>query len=232
MAIELFDPAIGDNSTPLARTPWNNLIYPGNYVTHLNSYRDQGVAAIPGVAFFRSVGAIVLNPDVHNLLVNGVLEDGTYTPQILSPDMRRDDQPRRDRPQVIPEGAIIYRTAVNAVGVREATVAGTTEIELSAPAANPTAVAAVAEADGYFSPVGTSSLFEAILDDTNVLAAPVTVQVDTSADLIASLKESAGACRNSPSAIITEICYYMHDPAPDADDLHLPYAVESGSDAG
>lgn len=212
-----------------ARTPWNNVIYPGNYVTHLNAYRDQGVKAIPGVNFFRSVGAIVLNPDVHNLLVNGVLEDGTYTSQILSPDMRRDDQPRRDRPQVIPAGAIIYRTAVSAPGVREATVAGTTTATIAAPAANPTPVALTAEATGYFTPVGTSSLFEDILDDTNVLAAPLTVTVTTSADLIASLEESAGACRNSPSAIITEICYYMHDPAPDADDLHLPYAVEAGS---
>ena len=62
------------------------------------------------------------------------------------------------------------------------------------------------------------------------LAADTQVLVETDALLVASLEHSAGACRNSPSAIITEICYYMHDPAPDADDLHLPYAVEAGSD--
>ena len=153
MAILPFDPPIGDNSTPLARTPWNNVIYPGNYVTHLNAYRDQGVKSIPGVSFFRSVGAIVLNPDVHNLLVNGVLEDGIYTSQILSPDMRRDDQPRRDRPQVIPAGAIIYRTAVSAPGVREATVAGGTTVTLAAPAANPAPVALTAATTGLL-PLG------------------------------------------------------------------------------
>ena len=45
------------------RTPWNNKIFPGNYVAHLNAYRDQGVVALPGAVFFRGIGAIVLNPD-------------------------------------------------------------------------------------------------------------------------------------------------------------------------
>jgi hypothetical protein len=30
----------------------NNVIFPGNQVTHLNAYRNQGVQAIPGVNFF------------------------------------------------------------------------------------------------------------------------------------------------------------------------------------
>ena len=38
-------------------------IFPGNYVAHLNAYREQGVEAIPGVEFYRAVGAIVLTPD-------------------------------------------------------------------------------------------------------------------------------------------------------------------------
>jgi hypothetical protein len=46
-----------------ARTPWNNVIFPGNYVAHLNAYRDQGVVALPGAVFFRGIGALVLNPD-------------------------------------------------------------------------------------------------------------------------------------------------------------------------
>ena len=38
-------------------------IFPGNYVvTHLNAYRDQGVVAIPGVEFYRAVGASRLKP--------------------------------------------------------------------------------------------------------------------------------------------------------------------------
>ena len=42
------------------RTPWNNVIYPGNYVCHLNSYRNQGISAYPGLEFFSLVGALVL----------------------------------------------------------------------------------------------------------------------------------------------------------------------------
>ena len=212
-----------------ARTPWNNIIYPGNYVSRLNSYRDQGVNAIPGVEFFRSVGAVVLNPDISNVTDSGVLSDGTYTPLILSPDMRRDDQPRKDRKQVIPAGAVCYRTAVSAPGVREETVAGSSTIVIATPAAKPTPVAMTAEADGFFNPVGEFSLFEAILKyDAPLSETEVTVKTD--ANLIAALKPSAGACRKSPSAIIVEICYYMQAPAPSSDELPLPYAVESGSD--
>ena len=80
------------------RKPWNNKIFPGNYVAHLNAYRDQGVVALPGAVFFRGVGALVLNPDVEGNLVDGVLPAGTYDLKILSPDLRQDDKPRKDRP--------------------------------------------------------------------------------------------------------------------------------------
>ena len=213
-----------------ARTPWNNIIYPGNYVSRLNAYRDQGVNAIPGVEFFRSVGAIVLNPDISNVTNNGVLETGTYTPIILSPDMRRDDQPRKDRKQVIPAGAVVYRTAVSAPGVRTETVAAGKKIEIAVPASKPAPVPMLSDAEGYFNPVGEFSLFEAILDYTAPLV-ETTVTAKCDANLIASLKPSAGACRKSPSAIIVEVCYYMQAPAPSSDELPLPYAVESGSDS-
>jgi hypothetical protein len=209
------------------RTPWNNQIFPGNYVAHLNAYRDQGVVALPGAVFFRGVGALVLNPDNDGVLdTDGVLAAGTYDLQVLSPDLRQDDKPRKDRPFVIPEGAVVYRTGVNATGVREETVAGAATVTI-AGITTPAAVPATAEADGYFNPVGEFSLFESILDGTG-LAAATPVQVTTSADLIASIKPSAGACRKSPSAIIVEVCYFLPDAVADADDLHIPYAVEAG----
>jgi len=209
------------------RTPWNNQIFPGNYVAHLNAYRDQGVVALPGAVFFRGVGALVLNPDNDGVLdTDGVLAAGTYDLQVLSPDLRQDDKPRKDRPLVIPEGAVLYRTGVNATGVREETVAGAATLTV-AGITTPAAVPATAEADGYFNPVGEFSLFESILDGTG-LAADTAVQVTTSADLIASVKPSAGACRKSPSAIIVEVCYFMPDAVADADDLHIPYGVEAG----
>jgi len=209
------------------RTPWNNKIFPGNYVAHLNAYRDQGVVALPGAVFFRAVGALVLNPDNDGVLnTDGVLEAGTYELQILSPDLRQDDKPRKDRPFIVPEGAVVYRTAVNGVGVREETVAGAATLTIDG-ITTPAAVAATAGADGYFEPVGEFSLFESILDGT-ALGADTTISVITSEDLIASQKPSAGACRKAPSAILVEVCYYMPDAAPDADDVHIPYGVEAG----
>ena len=209
------------------RSPWTNKIFPGNYVAHLNAYRDQGVVALPGAVFFRAVGALVLNPDNDGVLTtDGVLEDGTYDLQILSPDLRQDDKPRKDRPFIIPEGAVVYRTAVSAPGVREATVAGSATLTVSGITL-PAAVPATAEADGYFAPVGEFSLFTSILDGS-ALNADTPVQIVTSADLVASQKPSAGACRKAPSAILVEVCYYMPDAAPDQDDVHIPYGVEAG----
>ena len=208
------------------RTPWNNQIFPGNYVAQLNAYRDQGVVALPGAVFFRGVGALVINPDLEGNLVDGVLPAATYDLKVLSPDLRQDDKPRLDRPFIIPEGAVVYRTAVNAVGVREETVAGTATLEV-AGITTPTAAAATAEADGYFNPVGEFSAFTSILDGTG-LASDTAVQVTTDADLVASLKPSAGACRKSPSAIIVEVCYYLPDKVAGADELHIPYGVEAG----
>ena len=93
-------------------------IFPGNYVAHLNAYREQGVEALPGVEFYRGVGALVLNPDTKGVLVDGELAAGTYDLYILSPDLRQDDKPRLDKLFVIPAGSIVYRTAISAPGVK------------------------------------------------------------------------------------------------------------------
>ena len=210
------------------RTPWNNVIFPGNYVAHLNAYRDQGVVAIPGAVFFRGVGALVINPDNDGVTdVNGVLAAGTYDLQILSPDLRQDDKPRKDRPFMIPKGAVVYRTAVNAPGVREETVGDGVTIE-PVGITTPAAAKANPDAEGYYAPVGEFSAFVSILDGTG-LASDTAVQVKvTDGGLIASQNPSAGACRKSPSAIIVEVCYFLPDAVADADDLHIPYAVEAG----
>ena len=76
-------------------------IFPGNYVAHLNAYREQGVEAIPGVEFYKGVGALVLNPDTKGVTTDGTLAAGTYGLYILSPDLRQDDKPRIDKPFVM-----------------------------------------------------------------------------------------------------------------------------------
>ncbi len=236
------------------RTPWNNKIFPGNYVAHLNAYRDQGVVALPGCVFFRHVGALVLNPDNYGVLTEeGVLEAGTYDLKILSPDLRQDDKPRRDRPFELPAGAKVYKVAVSAPGVREAEslrdaatglLPGSTTITCTVGAIAPVLTANDGVTDtearegtiGFYNPVGTwvdpmlSIVDTASTGDLTDPDTTVPIQVVTSADLSAHLDPSAGACRNSPSAILVEVCYFMPDAAPDADDVHIPYAVEAGSE--
>ena len=90
-------------------------IFPGNYIAHLNAYREQGVVAIPGVEFYRGVGALVLNPDNRSLLVDGVLPADTYSLVVLSPDLRQDDKPRVDRPFVVPAGSVVRALLLHAV---------------------------------------------------------------------------------------------------------------------
>jgi len=218
-----------------------SIIFPGNYVAHLNAYREQGVEAIPGVEFYKGIGALVLNPDNKGVLdVDGVLAAGTYDLEILSPDLRQDDKPRKDKPFVVPAGSVVYRTAVSAPGVREETLAGSATVTI-AGISTPTAVplAAIPEVDpvtsvpnsdyGYFVAEGAVSAMESIVDGTAIsVSADTAVQVTTSADLIASLTPSAGACRKSPSAIMVEVCYYRPAPAPDAEDAHIPFATEAG----
>ena len=73
-----------------------SVIYPGNYVAHLNAYRDQGVYAIPGVEFYQAIGAAIV----------------TGKPVVLPlaplrsclPDLRQDDKPRLDKPPAVPAG--------------------------------------------------------------------------------------------------------------------------------
>ena len=201
-------------------------IFPGNYVAHLNAYREQGVEAIPGVEFYKGVGALVLNPDTKGVTTDGTLAAGTYGLYILSPDLRQDDKPRVDKPFVVPAGSIVYRTAISAPGVKGAD--GDT-IVLEALANSPATGTLTAEADGYFPVEGVSSALNGIVDGTAVdVADDTAVEVTTDAPLVASLSPSAGACRNSPSAILVEVCYYRAAPAPDYEDAHIPYAVEAG----
>ena len=126
-----------------------SIIFPGNYVAHLNAYREQGVVALPGVEFYRAVGAVVLNPDNDGVTdVNGVLVAGDYAAQVLSPDLRQDDKPRKDKPLTVPAGSIVYRTAVSAPGVKAAAAGDTVTVKTATGL--PTSVPVTAEADLYF----------------------------------------------------------------------------------
>ena len=102
------------------RRPWNNTIFPGNYVAHLNAYRDQNVQAFPGVNFFRLVGAYVVPEGTTTVA------QANYTCKILSPDLRQDDKPRLDRDMILLAGDAttggggiqVYRTSLNVVNLK------------------------------------------------------------------------------------------------------------------
>ena len=205
-----------------------SIIFPGNYVAHLNAYREQGVEALPGVEFFKGVGALVLNPDNDGVLTAGTLPAGTYGLKILSPDLRQDDKPRKDKDFVVPAGSVVYRTAISAPGVKAA-AAGDTIVLESLGSNAPATGTLTAESDTYFSVEGVSSVLKSVVDGAAVsTSADTAVQVTTDAIFTASLNPSVGACRNSPSAILVEVCYYRAAPAPDAEDAHIPYAIEAG----
>ena len=206
-----------------------SIIFPGNYVAHLNAYREQGVEALPGVEFYKVVGALVLNPDNKGALnADGELAAGTYDLEILSPDLRQDDKPRKDKPCVIPAGSVVYRTAVSAPGVKGVGTK-TVVVAPSGSGANfPTTPTLTAATDGYYPAEGAVSATGSILDGT-ALTGDATIQITTNDVNVASLSPSAGACRNSPSAILVEVCYYRSAPAPDAEDAHVPFATEAGS---
>ena len=189
-----------------------SVIFPGNYVAHLNAYREQGVEALPGVEFYRIVGALVLDPDNAGVLSGGALAAGTYNLKVLSPDLRQDDKPRVDKAFVIPKGSVVYRTAVNAPP-------GNTGSETTLTAGT----------DKFFPADGAASAMLGIVNGTAIsTSADTAVQVITSASFTAEQNPSAGADRKSPSAILVEICYYRPAPAPDASDAHIPYGIEAG----
>ena len=202
-----------------------SVIFPGNYVAHLNAYREQGVVALPGVEFYRAVGAVLLNPDNNSLTTDGVLSAGDYAVQVLSGDLRQDDKPRKDKALIIPSGSVVYRTAISAPGVK-ANASGDTAV-LKTATGLPTAAPVTAAADLYFPENGASSALSNILGGT-ALATDTAIEVTTDAAFTASVKTSDGAGRNSPSAILVEVCYYRAAAAPDIDDTSIPYAVEAG----
>jgi len=222
------------NST--TRTPWNNTIFPGNYVTRLNSYRNQGVNALPGVQFFSLVGALVVlpieNTQSNVLDINGELATGVYNLQILSPDLGPSPKPLANRPFVIPTGASIYRTAVNVVNMTEVTAAGTATIQVTGVTGG---VTLTAESDGTFNECGAYSSYD---PSTSISATGSDTSV-TATVAVAPLKPvnyvsgGSGSALADPdagqSAILVEVCYYMNNVAPDADSVNLPFPLEAGS---
>ena len=222
---------------PKTRTPWNNTIYPGNYVCHLNSYRNQGVNAYPGLEFFSLVGALVLLPiesTAANILDASLqLSAGTRDAFILSPDLGPAPKPLINRKFIIPDGAYIYSSAVSVVNLEEASAAGTTTIKVTGiPAADQ--VTLTADSNGTFNECGARFLD---LDFANATATSgvTSVTVTTNAKLkpVNVSSGGSGSAFADPtagqSAIILEVDYFMPAKGPDSDAINLPYPYTAES---
>ena len=183
-------------------------IFPGNYVAHLNAYRDQGVYAIPGIEFYQVVGAAIVDASITGT--------GTLAPEIQSPDLRQDDKPRLNKPVTVPAGATVYRTAISTSnlstsGTNSVSVDGLTTAGLEA---------SLSAVGGLFDANGAATAFDGFAT-VSAESSAATVTIAHSGDL--TVVDS-----DSQAAVLVEVCYFMVGPAPDADDTSLPYKVEAG----
>ena len=228
-----------------ARTPWNNTIFPGNYVCRLNSYRNQGVNAYPGLEFFSLVGALVVLPieNTQSNVLNSSLQlpAAEYALQILSPDLGPAPKPLANRNFVLPIGACVYGSAVNVVNLEGA--AASADADLITVTGIPAAVDSVAvravlgsDANGTINDCGSRAQtldFKAAL--AGATSGTTAVTVTTSAAMKPVNVSSGGSgsafadATAGQSAIIVEVDYFMPAKAPDSDDINLPYPYSSES---
>ena len=185
-----------------------SVIFPGNYVAHLNAYRDQGVFALPGVEFYQVRGAAIVYEDQTG--------GGTLEVEVLSPDLRQDDKPRLDKPLVLPAGAVVYRTAIN---VENLSAAGTENVAVDGLTTG-ALEASLAAVGGEFAEEGASTAFDGF-ETVSTEAGGTTIAATYSGSLNIVDKDSC-------AAVLVEVCYYLDAPGPDADDYSLPYKTEAG----
>jgi hypothetical protein len=187
-----------------------SVIFPGNYVAHLNAYRDQGVAALPGVEFYQLRGLAYVTEDQTG--------GGTLTLEIPSPDLRQDDKPRLDKPFVLPaDGCTVYRTAIN---VQNLEASGTDTVSVSGLSTTSGTQASLAAADGVFDEAGASTVF----DGFNTMSA------ETGSVTISAAYSGALTIVNpdDQAIVMVEVCFFVDAPGPEADDYNLSYKVEAG----
>ena len=183
-----------------------SVIFPGNYVAHLNAYRDQGVLAVPGVEYYQLRGIAIVTADQTG--------GGTLALEILSPDMRQDDKPRLDKPFKVPAGATVYRTAISATNL-----SGTGNLSVSGLTTTTNTQASLAPVGGEYPEAGASTAFSD--GAVSIEASEITISAAYGGDL--TIKDPTDC-----AAVMVEVCFYLDAPGPDVDDYAIPYKTESG----
>jgi hypothetical protein len=111
----------------------------------------------------------------------------------------------------------VYRSAVNVVNL-EATGTQTVAVDGLTTASLEASLAAVA---GEFPEDGAATSFDGFAT-VSTESADATISATYSGDL--KIVDA-----DSQAAVLVEVCYYLDAPAPDSDDVSLPYKTEAGS---
>lgn len=194
-----------------------SVIFPGNYVAHLNSYTSQSVLAIPGLEFHQVIGVATYS---------GPSGSGDQTLKILSPDKRGDDKPRADKAFTIPAGARVYRTSINTHNLKGSRPTAVIKVDGLGAA---TFEASFTLVDNLNVTNGAKSAFLGLGDGTSATnplpaeAAARTIVANISTGYVEPIDSGDQA------AIIVEVCYVIEHGAPTVDDVHLPYLTEAGA---
>ena len=194
-----------------------SVIFPGNYVAHLNSYTSQSVLAIPGIEFHQVIGVATYS---------GVSGTGDQTLKILSPDKRGDDKPRADKAFVIPAGARVYRSSINTHNLKSSNATATIKVDGLGVA---DFEASFAMAGGLNTSNGASTDFLGL--GSGSTAQGILTPEGAARTIVANI--STGTVEpidtGDQAAIIVEVCYAIKHGAPTVDDVHLPYLTEAGA---
>tara|TARA_B100000427_G_C15512880_1_gene596945 strand:+ start:2166 stop:2774 length:609 start_codon:yes stop_codon:yes gene_type:complete len=200
-----------------------SIIYPGNFVARLNAYKAQGVEAFPGVDFYSVIGVAYITGDQQ--------PNDVITLKVPSPDLRQDDKPRLDKTMTVPKGALIYRSAINAVNCKATT--GTASSVVSpgtGAAATPLAAnvgcsqtSANIAGGGAFT-VGAASDFRLNTNLGNVLGSDTAITAKVTGNVLSKGDDAA-----NHSVVIVEIGYFLPHAAPGLDDVNLSFITETGS---
>jgi hypothetical protein len=209
-------------------------IYPGNWTNQLSSWQNQAVIAMPGRAYFSVLGYALITSS-----------SATAWPiRIPSPDMRQDDKPRADIPNlVLPAGAAVYSVGLRipdmrkerSEGVAFSGLVGTNTQELKVADAIGTdgaittttvgtAGAAATFSGGTIAPLATRTS----IVTPAILAGSETLQLFNVAP---GTPDTAGSGVTSTVAggtpVIVEVNYYLDDDMPDMEAIRVPFRVEN-----
>ena len=194
-----------------------SVMYPGNYVAHLNSYKDQAVLSLPGVEFHQVIGVATYS---------GTSGTGDQTLKILSPDLRGDDKPRADKAFVVPAGARVYRTSINTYNLKSSNATATLAVSgIGATAFN----ASFAMVGGLNTSNGAKSAFVGL--GSGSTGEGILTPEGTARTIVANISTGTVSPIDTgdQAAIIVEVCYLIEHGAPTIDDVHLPYLTEAGA---